>query len=304
MKARHPSAAPSRLWRPGALVARQTPARRHAAPPRRVLTRHPGNRPAATPPPLPIPHTMKAVGSRQAACAQHRAFSAAGPRPARAHRGRIAPLPAFGPAPAPAQQQARRSAAARAVRADQQVDQLDAATLQLISSLSGAADAQLAAAIKQHTEAAKSMDASTNSVLREKIVDSIAQLSKGLLERETEVGMRAVSASGSRQRAPAPPSGRAPRSPQPRRRTAPPGRARRSACCCSRRCAASTSCCSARQVRPRGRPPCARSRPLARPGAPLTPPPRRPCARAQARPSPSCRAGCTSSAVATTLRGC
>jgi hypothetical protein len=185
---------------------------------------------------------MKVIGSRQAACAQRSAFClrAAGAH-AQPHRVSRIASPAF--RPAPASQQQRRSVAARAVRADQQGDQLDTAMLQLISSLSGTADAQLAAAIKEHTEAARSLDASTTSELREKIVTSMAQLSTGLLERETEVRDAAF-----RQRAAA-------RLRHLKNR--PLGASaldescccrRRSGCCCWQRCAASTSCCWARQV--------------------------------------------------------
>jgi hypothetical protein len=81
----------------------------------------------------------------------------------------------------------RRLSSTKAVRADQQVDQLDSATLQLISNLSSAVDAHLSLITKEHIDAARSLDASTKSDLRSKIVASINKLSTGLLERETEV---------------------------------------------------------------------------------------------------------------------
>jgi hypothetical protein len=94
---------------------------------------------------------------------------------------------AFKPARTSATQ--KRIISTNAVRADQPLDQLDPATLQLISNLSSAVDAHLSLITKEHISAAQSLDMSTTSELRSKIVASIATLQTGLLERETEVSI-------------------------------------------------------------------------------------------------------------------
>lgn len=100
---------------------------------------------------------------------------------------RIAPRSSLAFKPARTSATQKRLSSTKAVRADQQVDQLDSATLQLISNLSSAVDAHLSLITKEHIDAARSLDATTNSELRSKIVASITKLSTGLLERETEV---------------------------------------------------------------------------------------------------------------------
>lgn len=112
-------------------------------------------------------------------------------------RGCRAPAPFRGARPARSQPRTAPSAAApalsrgavllRAVRADQQADGLDTATVQLIADLTKQVDTQVATTVQANNEAALARDATTTSDLREKVVAGINRLSKGLLERETEV---------------------------------------------------------------------------------------------------------------------
>ncbi len=74
-----------------------------------------------------------------------------------------------------------------AVRADQAADTLDTATVQLIADITKRVDTQLANTVKAASETARDLDLSTSSELRVKVVNAIAKLQKGLLERETEV---------------------------------------------------------------------------------------------------------------------
>eukprot|EP00879_Flechtneria_rotunda_P018946 GHRR01019889.1.p1 GENE.GHRR01019889.1~~GHRR01019889.1.p1 ORF type:complete len:377 (+),score=123.85 GHRR01019889.1:163-1293(+) len=74
-----------------------------------------------------------------------------------------------------------------AVRADQQTETLDAATVQQIASLSEVVDEALAQAMAASATAAQAVDVSTDSELRKKVVKGVYMLQQGLLERETEV---------------------------------------------------------------------------------------------------------------------
>lgn len=75
----------------------------------------------------------------------------------------------------------------RAVRADQQTDTVDSAMLQTISQITQKVDEQFSATVASAQEAAKAVDASSDSELRQKVVTAVEKLQKGLLERETEV---------------------------------------------------------------------------------------------------------------------
>ena len=80
----------------------------------------------------------------------------------------------------------------RAVRADQDTTTLDNAAVQLISALTKEVDAKLADTIRDSTNAAAELDFSVESELRDKVLTGIVKLSKGLLERETEVSSTAT----------------------------------------------------------------------------------------------------------------
>lgn len=76
----------------------------------------------------------------------------------------------------------------QAVRADAATDQMDAATLQLIADITKKVDTAVAETIKANAAAAEGLDLTNHShELRAKVVAGIRKLSKGLLERETEV---------------------------------------------------------------------------------------------------------------------
>lgn len=82
---------------------------------------------------------------------------------------------------------ARLVAPIRAVRADQDTEQLDSTTLKLISDITKTVDDKVASTVSSNTEAAKQVNLQTSSELRTKVEASIRKLSVGLLERETEV---------------------------------------------------------------------------------------------------------------------
>lgn len=74
-----------------------------------------------------------------------------------------------------------------AVKSDSAPDQLDASTIHLISDLTREVDDALNAAVKANIEAAKGQGMLASNELRYKVLKSINKLSRGLLERETEV---------------------------------------------------------------------------------------------------------------------
>lgn len=80
--------------------------------------------------------------------------------------------------------------ALKAVRADQQTDVADSALLQTIAQITEKVDEAVANTLAASAEAAKALDASTDSELRGKVVKAVEKLQKGLLERETEVRAR------------------------------------------------------------------------------------------------------------------
>lgn len=82
----------------------------------------------------------------------------------------------------------RASVVLRAVRADQQTDTVDNALLQTIAQITEKVDEAVASTMAASAEAAKALDVSTSSELRDKVVTAVEKLQKGLLERETEVG--------------------------------------------------------------------------------------------------------------------
>lgn len=75
----------------------------------------------------------------------------------------------------------------QAVKADAQAEVSDAAMLQLISEVSKQVDDAVAATVFANAEAARSIDFRPDSELRSRVLASIQKLSKGLLERDTEV---------------------------------------------------------------------------------------------------------------------
>lgn len=75
---------------------------------------------------------------------------------------------------------------ARAVRADK-VAPADASDMQLISDVTKAVDDRLASTITAAGDAARSLDLRVDSDLRNRLAATIIKVSKGLLERETEV---------------------------------------------------------------------------------------------------------------------
>ena len=76
---------------------------------------------------------------------------------------------------------------ARAMRADAQTEQLDATTLRLIADVTKQVDDLVAATVFANNEAAKRADFSPTGELRTKVQAGLRKLSKGLLERDTEV---------------------------------------------------------------------------------------------------------------------
>lgn len=75
-----------------------------------------------------------------------------------------------------------------AVRADAPTDALDTAALQLIADISRNVDEQVATTVRNNAEAARNPPPAPSSDLRSRVLASIDKVSKGLLERETEVG--------------------------------------------------------------------------------------------------------------------
>lgn len=91
------------------------------------------------------------------------------------------------PAPQP------RIVVPQAVRSDAATESLDAATLQLISDITRSVEASVSAATAasaQQGEQVGLTGSSESIALRAKVVAAIQRLSKGLLERETEVCQR------------------------------------------------------------------------------------------------------------------
>jgi len=71
---------------------------------------------------------------------------------------------------------------------------VDNAAVQLISALTKEVDAKLADTIRDSTKAAAELDFTVESELRDKVLTGIIKLSKGLLERETEVRLLLLAA--------------------------------------------------------------------------------------------------------------
>lgn len=81
----------------------------------------------------------------------------------------------------------RQHVVAHAVRAGSAADASDALALQHISEITRQVDAALATIVQDNVESALQPRPQHSSVLRTKVVRAIDTLSKGLLERETEV---------------------------------------------------------------------------------------------------------------------
>lgn len=81
----------------------------------------------------------------------------------------------------------RQRVVAHAVRAGSAADASDALALQHISEITRQVDAALATIVQDNVESALQPRPQHSSVLRTKVVRAIDTLSKGLLERETEV---------------------------------------------------------------------------------------------------------------------
>ena len=75
----------------------------------------------------------------------------------------------------------------RAVKADATTELVDTAALQIIAEVTRLVDTSVSDTIKANTEAAKHLAPTPRSELRTKVMQSIRKVSKGLLERETEV---------------------------------------------------------------------------------------------------------------------
>ena len=73
------------------------------------------------------------------------------------------------------------------MRTDQATEVTDTAMLTMIADLTKQVDARLAATVAESSAAAATIDATTTSELRERVVAGIAKLEKGLLERDVEV---------------------------------------------------------------------------------------------------------------------
>ena len=82
-----------------------------------------------------------------------------------------------------------RQVVLQAVRADQQGQQTDSATLQLISEITSRVDESHDSILEQGARSSEGyVDPGADNELKAKVYGSISQLSQGLLERETEVG--------------------------------------------------------------------------------------------------------------------
>ncbi|KAL6753870.1 AAA domain-containing protein [Haematococcus lacustris] len=75
----------------------------------------------------------------------------------------------------------------QAVRADSATDALDTGALQLIADLSRLTDGKVAAVIEANNTAGQTPAPASTSALKSRVLASIERLSRGLLERETEV---------------------------------------------------------------------------------------------------------------------
>ncbi|GLC61752.1 hypothetical protein PLESTB_001799100 [Pleodorina starrii] len=82
----------------------------------------------------------------------------------------------------------------KAVKADAQAEQLDTAMLRLIADVSKQVDEAVAATVFSNNEAARRMEFSPDSDLRQRVVASIQKLAKGLLERDVEVRLLLLAA--------------------------------------------------------------------------------------------------------------
>lgn len=82
----------------------------------------------------------------------------------------------------------------RAVRADQQTDELDAAAMKQIADITKAVDDQVADILRNNSAAAAEVVEREDTELRAKIKVAIKKLSTGLLEREVEVRLMLLAA--------------------------------------------------------------------------------------------------------------
>lgn len=97
------------------------------------------------------------------------------------------PAPAAASAPQQLQQQQRAGVVARAMRADAQAEQLDAATLRLIADVTKQVDDSVASTVFSNNETARKAEFAPTGELRTKVMAGLRKLSKGLLERDAEV---------------------------------------------------------------------------------------------------------------------
>ncbi|GIL82284.1 hypothetical protein Vretimale_7249 [Volvox reticuliferus] len=82
----------------------------------------------------------------------------------------------------------------KAVKTDAQAEQMDTAMLRLIADVSKQVDEAVAATVFSNNEAARRVEFSPNSELRQRVVASIQKLAKGLLERDVEVRLLLLAA--------------------------------------------------------------------------------------------------------------
>mmetsp|Transcript_22439 Transcript_22439/g.49028 ORF Transcript_22439/g.49028 Transcript_22439/m.49028 type:complete len:583 (-) Transcript_22439:411-2159(-) len=81
-----------------------------------------------------------------------------------------------------------------AVRADAPSDSVDAAALRLIAEVTKQVDEALVVAVQESAEAAQQSRPVSDSTLRKQVQQAIGQLSRGLLERDTEVRLLLLAA--------------------------------------------------------------------------------------------------------------
>ena len=87
------------------------------------------------------------------------------------------------------QLRALRQVVLQAVRADQQGQQTDSSTLQLISEITSRVDEAHNSLLERSSRADGYADPGADNELKSKVYKSIESLSEGLLERETEVSI-------------------------------------------------------------------------------------------------------------------
>ncbi len=128
----------------------------------------------------PQTHIRGSSNTRQCAAARPSARSVRGVVQAPSHQAVPANF-------AESIQLGRISIQTRAVRADQQTEVADSALLQTIAQITATVDSAVDTTLAASAEAAKSLNLSSDSELRQKVVRGVEKLQKGLLERETEV---------------------------------------------------------------------------------------------------------------------